>query len=198
MKLLDKKRLHIVKVERIGGLIPINKMTLITGLPGSGKSYSTIKFLNIHDITPIYFNLEETEIGDLKAEQFGSGELMDLLDGNYTDLDGHVVILDTYTRVEQITGYTKEVLANIVDKLAEHYNATIILIAHPEEYVGKDGIFKDNQMIARNSYEFLHLEREIKSQTSKGVTVKTTNHTLFVNKGRGLTTDRIIPNWVRD
>lgn len=197
MKLLQKKRLEVTSIERIGGLIPVGKLTLVTGLPGSGKSYSTIKFLNSHGIRPIYFNLDETEIGELDTEMFGSEDLMDLLNFNYTDLSDQVIILDTYTRVEHISNLSKEELAERLEQLSIYYNATIILIAHPEEYVGKDGIFKDNITIARNCYEFLHLEKNISSSTSKGTTTKTSSFWLYINKGRGYSGDRIIENWMR-
>lgn len=199
MELLKKKRLEIEKVDRIGGLIPIGKLTLVSGLPGAGKSYSIIKFLNENDVTPIYFNLDETEIGDLKTEMFGSEDLMDLLKFNYIDLDNQVIVLDTYTRIEQISNIGKDELAKILEDLCSKYkNLTLILLAHPEEFVGKDGVFKDNPMIARNCYEFLHLEKQISSSTAKGVTTKTLKFWLYVNKGRGYDGDRVIENFMRD
>jgi len=196
MILLEEQRMVLNPVERIGGLVPINKLTLFTGLPGSGKSYSCIKFLNTHDITPIYFNLDETEIGDLKADMFGSEFLINLLELKYEDMVGQVIVLDTYTRIEHITGWEKETLSDIFERLA--LNNTVILIGHPEEYVSAGGIFKDNVMIARNCYEFLHLEKRISSKTAKGITDISQSFWLMVNKGRGYTGDRVIGNWMRD
>ena len=55
-----RKQLVIEPIKRIGEIFPQNKLTLLTGLPGTGKTYSTIKAFNRDGITPIYFNLDET------------------------------------------------------------------------------------------------------------------------------------------
>ena len=202
MKLFDENQLILEPTERIGGLIPKNKLTLFTGLPGTGKTYSLIKFLNENQIEPIHINLDNSEIGSLKAYMFGEYVLSNLIELKYTDIQNQVIILDTYQRVaDHFNIYTEQSKIKIVEqleKMVKHYNSTIIVIGHPEDYVGKDSIFKANNYLVRNCYEHLHLEKQITSSTKNKITTKTTNYYLYVNKGRGYTGDRIIPNWMRD
>lgn len=44
---------------RIGNILPKHKLILLTGLAGTGKSYSLLKFLNLHQVSPIVMNLDE-------------------------------------------------------------------------------------------------------------------------------------------
>ena len=49
-----------VEYDFISDIFPKNKVTLIHGVYGSGKSYSTIKCLNESGIKPLYVNLDAT------------------------------------------------------------------------------------------------------------------------------------------
>ena len=133
---------------------------------------------------------------------FGSSQLSSLFELKYTDLQDTVIIIDTYTRLESHFNISRDMdKKKIVDRMediVEHYGCTLIVIAHPEEYVGKDGVFKDNIYLARNCYEFFHLEKQISSTTKQNKTIKSVSYWLYVNKGRGYHGDRIIGNWMRE
>lgn len=207
--LMEEQMETIEPVNRIGGLIPENKITLLHGLPGTGKTYSLIKFLNKHNIEPIYFNLDYTSIGSLKTKMFDEEVLKEFLLKKYDSLNGEVVIIDTYIRMEdvldkalegtvhQLPKKEKELrISNYLEKLQSHYNCTFIIIGHPEDYVGRSSVFKDNQTLVRNSYEALYLEKII--PTKKGTTDKDISYILHIQKGRSYTGQRLIENWMRD
>ena len=65
MKIADEPLVVIEPATLIGNLIPSNKLTLLTGLPGTGKSYSVVKFLNKEGIKPIVLNLDNAPFPDL-------------------------------------------------------------------------------------------------------------------------------------
>ena len=51
--------MKILNYTRIGSIIPKHSLTLVTGLPATGKSFSILKFLNQEQIKPFVFNLDE-------------------------------------------------------------------------------------------------------------------------------------------
>ena len=200
MKYMDKKQLTIEPVDRIGGLFPKNKITLLTGLPGTGKSYSTIKFLNKNNIVPIYFNLDHSEIGNLESDMFDNNDLVELMnsENKYTDLENKVIVIDTYSRLESLTEKRDRELVDLLESLVETYNFTLIILAHPEDYVGRDSIFKDNTTLVRNCYEHIHLEAKITSSTKNKETTITVMHIMYVKKGRSYIGDRTVIDWMRE
>ncbi len=194
--------MFIEKTDRIGGIIPKNKVTLLTGLPGSGKSFTISKFLNENNIVPLYFNLDPTELGELNTRMYGGEDLLALLNAknDFTDLKDSVVVIDTYIRMESLLSgmFTKDGIVALLEEVIERYNITIIVIGHPEDYVGKDSIFKDNPTLVRNCYEHIHIEKKNQSSTRKGVTEITQSIITYITKGRGYTGERAIVNWMRD
>lgn len=211
MEFMDRERLVIEPVERIGNVIPKNRVTLVTGLPGTGKSYSIVKFLNKNKIKPLYFNLDATEIGELEADMFDGKDLWDLLrkSNNFEDLKDKTIVIDTYSRFEELAfsalsnakdlkDLTKERIVEIFENVIKKYNCTVIVIGHPEDYASKDGIFKDNPALVRHCYEHLHFEKKIKSATSKGSTTLEELHIMYITKGRVYTGERIFQNWMRE
>jgi predicted ATP-dependent serine protease len=200
METKEMKIINLKPYNRIGGLIPENKLTLITGLPGTGKSYSLLKFLNQEKIKPIYFNLDEdASLQTMDAIFPVSEHLSDFLDSKITDLKGHTIVIDTYQRVVDLIakkGNTKEFQESFTKNLLEiskKEKCTIIIIGHPEDYVGKDSIFKDNQSLVRNCHEHIHLDVIL----PRGKTVTEVVYRTFIKKGRGFTGERIIENWMR-
>ncbi len=201
MNFMERDRTIINDVERIGGIIPIGKITLLTGLPGTGKSYTTVKFLNHHLITPLYFNLDETSIDSLNAEMFGEDDLIDLInpDNHFDDISDKVIIIDTYIRFEDIIGQLpKTKIVSMLESMIERYGFTIIIIGHPEDYVGKDSIFKDNPILIRHCYEHIHLEKKNHSSTSKGITTISETNITYIKKGRANGGSKIIQDWMRE
>jgi len=195
-------KLIIPNYTFIGGIIPKNEVTLIVGLPGTGKTYTTIKFLNSEDIIPIVANLDYSPIDGLLANQYGEELVIAALkENNISGLKDKVVIFDTYQRLSEIleideTRKSKETLAKALEDLAHSHQCTVIIICHPEDYVGKDGVFKDNKYLARNCAEYIYMDSIIprgKSGETKDITHKT-----IVKKGRGSGGERVITNWMRD
>ncbi len=199
----------IQKTERISKIFPKGKVSLILGLPGSGKSTSTIKALTEDDIEPVYFNLDETEVGDniqLK-NMFGEEQLVDFMFGNYEDIRNQVVVIDTYIRVEHHmlgrklkdgTEITKDILVEMFETLSKKYNLTLIILAHPQDYASREGIFIDNPLLARNCYEMMYLEHSYTKGTGKDRGKIFENFILYIKKGRGYTGEMVIHNWMRD
>ncbi len=166
---MDYKRLVIEPVERIGNVIPKNRVTLVTGLPGTGKSYSIGKFLNENDIKPIYFNLDATEIGDLKVDMFGGEALVELAMkyNDFKDLKDKTIVIDTYARFEELMSAHLDTSAlvegrvvQLFENITKKYKCTLIVIGHTEDYVAKDSVFNANKALSRNTYEHLHFSRK--------------------------------------
>lgn len=191
----------ITPIPRIAGIIPINKLTLLTALPGSGKSYSLLKFLNINHITPILFNLDEdAALQDFAVYNFTDPDILrSVMAGEAEDLKNTVIVIDTYIRLLDVLGTpenTKEIQINIAQKLEQLcklYECTIIVIGHPEDYVGRSSIFKDNQYLVRCAAEHLHIDKIL--STKKG---SQPEYRMYVNKGRGISGSKIYEDWLRE
>jgi len=201
MKVASMKVANLKPYVRIGGIIPQNKLTLLTGLAGTGKSYTLLKFLNSEGIEPIYFNLDEDSVlqKDFKAIFPDPCHLVDFLNDRISDLKGHTIVLDTYQRIVDLATSKgnsiafQESFTNAMLDISKKHPCTIIVIGHPEDYVGKDGIFKDNQSLVRNCHEHIHLDLIL----PRGKTITKSVHRTFIKKGRGYNGERIIDNWMR-
>jgi len=198
MDIKDMPKLLLKNYSRIANLIPNTKLTLVTGLPGTGKTYSIIKFLNQEKITPIFLNLDESDIGNLSADMYGEDLIKPLLNKKITGFEGKVVIFDTYQRIVDMLNLdtknesTNKQIVTAFEELAEV--CTVIVIAHPEDYVGKDSIFKDNPILIRNCFEHIHFD----SILPRGKTEADIVYRMFIKKGRGIGGTKIITNWLRD
>lgn len=202
MEALKMKPFQITQYTRIGNIIPKHKLTLLTGLPSTGKSFSLMKFLHKEGIKPFVFNLDE-DPSLIQFPTIGMSSdatlLKEFLNGNVTDLDNEVIIIDTYSRMvaDLELNNTKEeqrILTDTLLSLCKSKGYTIIIIGHPEDYVGRSSIFNDNQSLVRDSHEHLHIDKILSSS------VKNTNplYRFYINKGRGIGGTIIIDNWMRD
>lgn len=204
MKAFPMPACNIPQYVRIGNLIPQNSFTVVTGLQGTGKSYSICKFLNIHNIAPLIVNLDK----DPTLQSFAyTGMTTDntfvkhLLNGDYDDLAGHTVVLDTYTRIVNAYGklhtdveFQKEIAEKLLT-LPEQSKCTVILVAHNEAYVSKGTIaLKDNPLLLRNCHEHLHFEKF----KPTGVKAAETYYRMSCLKGRGIAGDVDYENWMRE
>jgi len=192
------------KIERLGKVFPKGRLTLVGGLPGSGKTHSTIKLLNDDDIEPIYFNLDHTALEeDLKAHQFDEDVMYDFLYNidSLEDIENQVIIIDTYIRFVEILKsviVTKneeegtkikindEYIVKIFEDICSKYNITLIIIGHTQEYVGANNIFKDNETLVRNCFEYIYIDKIKNTETDRKTKEKKTTITriLNVNKAR--------------
>ena len=185
---------------RIGNIIPLNTLTLLTGLPATGKSYTLLKFLNSQDIKPLYFNLDEDPaLLEFKSDMSADITLLyKVLAGEFSDVEGRVIVIDTYQRLQELfkTPATKEGQEAITAKLQEaikEIGCTIIVIGHPADYVGKSSIFTDNPSLVRNCHEHIHIDKILSTKKDSVPSYRT-----FINKGRGAGGTRIIEAWMRD
>lgn len=204
MDITNMPTLTIPNYTYLGNLIPVNEVTLLAGLAGTGKSYSLLKFLNLQSIIPIYVNLDATPIGNLLANQYDTLFLDHaFIQRDLTGIQGKVIVLDTYQRLSEYLQYETKLkntelqqhIANLLEGFAHYYGCTVIVIGHPEDYVGKDGIFKDNPILVRNCAEYLHLDSIL--PRGKTGTTKDIEYKLTVKKGRGNGGTRIIDEWMR-
>ena len=201
MRILPMKIKMLKFPKRIGNLIPLNHLTLLSGLPGTGKSYSLLKFLNENGISPVLFNLDYDSSllpFTLNASRDDSQELEYLVNNEFSNIQGSVIVLDTYQECKRILGLEavkkQETFVHQLQVLCREQNCTIIVVGHPTDLVGSTGIFKDNPALVRNCYEHLHLDKVIDKRKKPS----TTTFTLYVNKGRGIGGSKIIHDWMRD
>ena len=200
-ELLKMQPFTLRQYARIGNIIPIHSLTLVTGLPATGKSFSIMKFLSQQGIKPFVFNLDE-DPALLQFPYLGMTSdkeaLKAFLEGHIKDVDNEVIIIDTYSRMIAELGIrnTKEEQREITDKLlnlCKTKNYTIIIIGHPEDYVGRSSIFNDNQSLARDSHEHLHFDKIMSSSSKPTPPI----YRFYINKGRGIGGTQIIDNWMR-
>ena len=201
MKVLTMPMSIITPIPRIDGILPINRLTLLTALPGSGKSYSLLKFLNLNKITPVIFNLDhDAALQDFAAYHYTDHDLLkSIMCGQAEDLRGTVLIIDTYVRLLDVLDASENTkamqveIAQQLEKLCDLYQCTIVVTGHPEDYVGRSSIFKDNQYLVRCAEEHLHMDKIL--STKKGTPPE---YRMYVNKGRGISGTKIIDNWLRE
>lgn len=187
--------MNVVEYEFIAELYPKGQLTVLHGTYGSGKSYSVIKSLNKAGITPIYVNLDNTAgLSELNFYNVHAKFLYEI--GDVTDVTkDSVLIIDTYTRVSELfdSKYTDIDIANALEELTDY--CTVIVIGHTADFVGKDGIFRDNPVLVRNSAETLWLSKTELKRTS--TLPDRVEYSLHVNKGRGNGGPKVITNWMR-
>lgn len=187
-------------IPRIDDLIPLNALTVLTGLPGTGKTYSLMKFLNLNKIKPIFFNLDEDAslIKHFSMYQFDKSFLPDVLAGKATDIQGQTIVIDTYIRLMDVMGMhenTKEqqyTISNQLESLVRNNHCTLIIVAHPEDYVGRSSILKDNPYLVRNAEEHLHIDKILSTKRGQPPEYK-----MYRNKGRGVGGTAVYEDWLR-
>ena len=191
--LIEEFIMETIEYKFTAELYPKDRVTLLHGMYGSGKSYSVIKSLNMVGIKPLYVNLDAT--GGLSS--------LDFYNLSYDFLTNHkkikdipsnpVLVIDTFTRMSEYYNDDSK-LVKAIEALSPKF--TVIVIGHTADFVGKDGIFRDSPLLARNSSETLWLEKvEYKKTKDKP---QRTEYSLHINKGRGNGGSRIIQNWMRD
>lgn len=200
MEILLMPQTLLTPIPRIADIIPVNEVTLLTALPGSGKSYTILKFLNINKIKPIYFNLDEdAALQSFSAYHFGKEFISAVLNQEVTDLKDQVIIIDHYLRLTlaldmpENTQMQQIKIAKQLEDLAHQQKCTVILIAHPEDYVGRSSIFKDNPYIVRNCAEHLHLDKIVSTKK-----YSKPEYRFYINKGRGIGGSTIHEDWFRE
>lgn len=202
MKVFPMPKFSIQSYLRIGKIIPNHRLTLFTGLPSVGKSYTLFKFLNVNKVEPIWFNLDE----DPSLTQFSfkgmtsdKSLLRAFFEGDIEDINDECIVIDTYSRMtaelEIVNNLENQrLITNRLLDLTKKYNSTIIVLAHPEDYVGKSSIFNDNQSLVRDCHEHLHIDKLVSSSRKQEDIL----YRFYLNKGRGIGGTQIIDNWMRE
>lgn len=190
----------LTPIPRIGNVIPINELTLFTGLPGSGKSYTLLKFLNVHKVKPILFNLDsDFALQQFDTYQFSDEYLPSVINQQVVDLKDQVIVIDTYIRLMDVMGMCEnttaqqQCIATMLEELAKKQQCTIIVVGHPEDYVGRSSIFKDNPYLVRNAAEHIHIDKVVSTKKNSSP-----EYRFYVNKGRGIGGTTIMDNFMRD
>lgn len=191
-----------IELSRIGNIIPRHKLTLVTGLPGTGKSFTLLKFLNCQGIKPFVFNLDDDPTL-IKFETLGMSNYKPLvkgfMEGEVTDLDGEVIVIDTYSRLISYLDLKNTLedqlwITNTLLSLCEKKNYTIIIIGHPADFVTKSSVFNDNPELARSCAEHLHFDRIM----ATGLKNNPPMYRFSIFKGRDIGGAQSIDNWMRD
>ena len=192
--------------ELIANIFPKNRLTLLHGQQGSGKTYSTIKCLNGVGITPLYIDLDGTTgISNLSLYRISQDYLLRLFEeDSESNIEGEVLIIDIYTRLVPIFEEKKwndQEITKQLERLVTRFNITLIVIGHTQSYVNRDGLFHDNTTLARGAAEELFLEKKLVKGKAATKTTKATpskiEYTLYINKGRGNGGARSIHQWMR-
>ena len=201
---LPMQTMSYTAYTRIGNILPKHKLILLTGLAGTGKSYSLLKFLNLHQVSPIVMNLDEdptfkefNTVGMTSDKKF----IRHFFEGDFTDMQGQVVVVDTYIRLldymNKLPGDLEfqQLFSKVCLDLVEQYNCTLIIVGHTEAYVTKGTVaFRDNPFLARNGHEHLHLD----CFTPTGVKAANAHYRMTVMKGRGIGGVSMYENWLRE
>ncbi len=201
MKLTDFTRTEPIALGFTAQVFPTNCLTLLHGPQGSGKSYTAINELNKEGIKPVYIAVEDSfGLSGLDKHYVDESILNHMMKGEDIDgLDGQVVIIDTYTRLQFTLikeGYDHNQILTMLERIRCTYNITLIIIGHTRNFVGKDGIFDDNPVLARGVAEELFIEKSsYKATKTQEARVE---YNLHVIKGRGNGGSRIIPHWGRE
>lgn len=201
---LPMQTMSYTAYTRIGNILPKHKLILVTGLAGTGKSYSLLKFLNLHQVSPIVMNLDEDPtfkefdtVGMTSDKKF----IRHFFEGDFTDMQDQVVVVDTYIRLLDYVNKLpsdlefQQQFSKVCLDLVEKYNCTLIIVGHTEAYVTKGTVaFRDNPFLARNCHEHLHLD----CFTPTGVKAANAHYRMTVMKGRGIGGVSMHENWLRE
>jgi archaellum biogenesis ATPase FlaH len=176
-----------------------NKITLIHGESGSGKTIFAIKHLNKNNIEPTLLDFDdnyEDELAKLgcKVEGIADGDLFfDELIRNKVDDDGtnkialflkdKVVIIDTWRLFSNHIKDEHKAI-DILNLLTDKYNVTIILLAHTEQFSGKN----DEPDMSRDIYSHIKGRLYIR----KIMLTNSIKYDLIIEKLRGYIGPKII------
>ncbi len=157
-------------VDRIDGLFPVGKVTLLYGAIGSGKSYMALSIMSEQGVVPYYINLDATGgLDEFEKHQLDEDFIVPLFEGRADDVvRGSVVIIDTYTKLmdhPHFRNLTDEQIVARFEELAVCAGVTLIIIGHAEEFVGSSNIFQSNVPLQRSVYESILINKKHREKT---------------------------------
>ena len=130
-----------VKKSMLTPLIEENKIMLLHGESGSGKTTYIIQHLNEHDITPVLWDFDDNEAEELESNNCSA----DIVDGyamlkatedEIKTLAGRVVVFDTWQLLQSEVG-GEEVAYHMLKEFTK-YGITVVIVAHTVPYSGKE------------------------------------------------------------
>ena len=174
--------------EMLTPYIEKNKITLIHGESGSGKTVFILEHLNSNAITPILLDFDDNEPEEIKEMSLEctlvDGELfMEDYPDNLSLLENQVVIIDTWTLFHKYIG-DENTAYNMLKKWTEKYNITIIILAHTQPFSGKE----DKPEVADHIYRHIKARLYIRRTTLKS----SIEYHLLIEKLRGYKGNKII------
>lgn len=142
---------------------------------------------------------------------FKGDYILDFILSNIGDLKDEIVLIDTYERFceqfmqwnlskDRKDRYTSEELKHLVVNLLEERckkETTVLVLAHSEEYVGRDGIFKDNPVLTRRAYEIISFETRLSTSVKELKVGNRTSNFIYLKKARAFTGKTTYLNWMR-
>ncbi len=152
-------------------LVEENKILLIHGESGAGKTVFAIKHLNGYDIMPLLFDLDDNEMEELnsldcKCDMIDGYALIDdMLADEDTDevfeaMTGKVVIIDTWQLFHSAVG-GEEVAHALMVKMTE-MGITVIVAAHTTSYAGKEDRADMQESVYRHIKGRLYIRKTTK------------------------------------
>ena len=146
-----------------------NKITLIHGESGSGKSIFAVKELNEAGIKPVYIDFDDNELNEFRTLNCecdlieGETFFDDFIGKNYYNLElwnhlkDKVVIIDTWTLFSAYCG--SELNAHRIVKDLIRLGSTVIILAHTTPYSGKEDKPEMEDKIYRHIKARLYIRR---------------------------------------
>ena len=158
-----------------------NKINLIYGESGCGKTISTIKALNKEGIEPLLFDFDDNDSPMVN-------------NCSYLHIDGYKALADKTMVIPQNkviivdTWHTYQTAGGTISKLEEMARTnTVVIVDHNRDLSGKRDIPTMDEHIVNHLGSKMWLEI-----TGKGV------YKLHIKKCRGYNGPRIIENWMRE
>ena len=163
-----------------------NKVNLLYGESGSGKTISAIKALNSVGIEPVLFDLDSNDSpAQNQCNYIHVDGYKSLADKSMTIPKDMVIIVDTWHMYSSSGGTIA-----LLDRMAE--NNTVILIDHSRDIATKRDIPIMKEELVNHLGSKLWLERTYHKQT------RTTSHNLHIKKCRGYIGQSPISEWMRE
>lgn len=192
--LLSKHIKTLEEKDMLTSILEKNKVALIHGESGSGKTVFAIKHLNDNKIIPILVDFDDNCQQEMKENGIetiivdGYTFMKEILDiGKGKDLrdsiSGSVLIIDTWTLFCKEMDYDEHQAIDMINKLSNS-GFTIIILAHTKPFSGKEDVPDVDGKIYKHIKSRFYIRRTtLKSQIE---------YDLIIEKARGYKGKKII------
>lgn len=188
---------HIKKSEAkdmLTSLIEKNKLALVHGESGSGKTVFAIKHLNENNITPILVDFDDNSNEEMDKNEINATivdgytfmhEMLDIEHGRELreSIKGSCLIIDTWTLFCKEMDYDEHQAKDMLEILSKA-GFTIIILAHTKPFSGKEDVPDMDGKVYRHIKSRFYIRRTtLKSQI---------DYDLLIEKARGYKGSKII------